>query len=167
MKTKALFYAGGLLVIGWFASAANAQQQYVFPKNGQTPEQQKKDEFDCHTWAVKETGFDPITAAQTPPPAAPSGPAAAEKGSGVKGAAKGAAAGAAIGAVAGDAGKGAAIGAVAGGAGGRVRSKNKAEDAQHQQATQAQAVATDTAKKQQEYQKARSACLDGKGYSVK
>ena len=151
----------------WLTAVASAQQ-YAFPKLGQTPEQQKKDEFDCHTWAAQQTGYDPITAAQTAPQqTAPAGGTQAAPGSGLKGAAKGAAAGAAIGAIAGDAGKGAAIGAVAGGAGGRMRSKSKAEDAQQQQAAQAQAVASDTARRSQEYQKARSACLDGKGYSVK
>lgn len=32
---------------------------FVYPKNGQSSEQQSKDEFDCHRWAVDQTGFDP------------------------------------------------------------------------------------------------------------
>src|SRR5512135_1525178 len=130
MKTRNLIYACSLIVTGLFTVAANAQQQYVFPKNNQTPEQQKKDEFDCHTWAVQQSGYDPIAASQTTTPSVPTGDAKAEKGSAVRGAARGAAAGAAIGAVAGDAGKGAAVGATAGGIGGRARSKNKAEEKQ-------------------------------------
>ena len=147
--------------------AANAQQQYVFPKLGQTPEQQQKDEYDCYQWAARQTSFDPMAAGlQTPPPPASSGKSGPD-GSAVKGAAVGAATGAAIGAIAGDAGKGAAIGAVAGGVGGKLRSRRKQQSAQEQQAAQAQAAAADKAKRQQEYLKARSACLDAKGYSVK
>jgi hypothetical protein len=149
------------------ALTANAQQQYVFPKLGQTPEQQQKDEYDCYQWAARQTNFDPMAAGlQTPPPPS-SGSAQAAPGSGLKGAAVGAATGAAIGAIAGDAGKGAAIGAVAGGVGGRLRSRRQAEDAQKQQQAQAQAAAAQTAQRQQEYLKAKAACLEAKGYSVK
>ncbi|MGO9426671.1 MAG: hypothetical protein ACLQAR_10845 [Steroidobacteraceae bacterium] len=31
----------------------------AYPKNGQTPDQQAKDKFDCHQWAVGQSGFDP------------------------------------------------------------------------------------------------------------
>lgn len=148
------------------AVTAKAQQQYVFPKLGQTPEQQQKDEYDCYQWAAKQTGFDPIAAGlQTPP--APASAKSGPDGSAVKGAAKGAVVGVAVGAIAGDAGKGAAIGAAAGGIGGKLRSRGNQQEAQQQQAAQAQTAAANTAQRQQEYLKARSACLDAKGYSVK
>ncbi len=35
----------------------------AYPKNGQTPEQQSKDKFECHQWAVSQSGFDPTTGA--------------------------------------------------------------------------------------------------------
>ncbi len=35
----------------------------AYPKNGQTPEQQSKDKFECHQWAVGQSGFDPTTGA--------------------------------------------------------------------------------------------------------
>ncbi len=153
---------------GLVAASAPAQQQYVFPKLGQTPDQQKKDEFDCHSWAVQQTGYDPVAAAQAAAPSpASSGTAQAAPGSGVKGAAVGAAGGAAIGAVAGDAGKGAAIGAIAGGIGGRLRSRAKSQDAQAAQSTRQKAVAEQQAQRAQEYHKARAACLEAKGYTVK
>ena len=166
MRTKILVYVCSVIAGGAFAGSAQAQQ-FVYPKNNQTPEQQKKDEFDCHTWAVQQSGYDPIAASQTAPAQAPTGDAKAEKGSAVRGAAKGAAAGAVVGAVAGDAGKGAAVGAAAGGVGGRVRSKNKAEDAQQQQVAAANTANANTAALADKYNKARAACLDGKGYSVK
>jgi hypothetical protein len=31
----------------------------AYPKNGQSQEQQGKDKFECHQWAVSQTGFDP------------------------------------------------------------------------------------------------------------
>ena len=31
----------------------------AYPKNGQSQEQQGKDKFECHRWAVGQTGFDP------------------------------------------------------------------------------------------------------------
>jgi OmpA family protein len=167
MKAKSMIFVCSLVAGGLLAGDALAQQ-FIYPKNNQTPDQQKKDEFDCHNWAVQQTGFDPIAASQQGAAAPlPTGPAQAESGSGLRGAAKGAAAGAAIGAIAGDAGKGAAIGAAAGGIGGRTRSKNRAQDAQSQQIAQANAAAANQAKLAERYNAARTACLEGKGYTVK
>lgn len=33
---------------------------YVYPKHGQSAEQQATDRYECHRWAVNETGFDPV-----------------------------------------------------------------------------------------------------------
>jgi hypothetical protein len=38
----------------------NAQSDLmIYPKNGQTKEQQAADQFECHSWAKGQTGFDP------------------------------------------------------------------------------------------------------------
>ena len=50
---------------------------YVFPTEGQTPEQQSIDEAACYDWAVQNTGTDPICAPATGPTAAAAGPTAA------------------------------------------------------------------------------------------
>ena len=34
-------------------------QFYVYPKQGQSTAQQEKDRYECHRWAVGQTGFDP------------------------------------------------------------------------------------------------------------
>ncbi|MCX5827785.1 MAG: YMGG-like glycine zipper-containing protein [Deltaproteobacteria bacterium] len=34
-------------------------QVYFYPKAGQTTEQQSRDHYECYSWAVKQTGFDP------------------------------------------------------------------------------------------------------------
>ncbi len=36
-----------------------ADDPIVYPKNGQSKEQQAADQFECHTWAKGQTGFDP------------------------------------------------------------------------------------------------------------
>jgi len=133
---------------------------YVFPAKDQKPEQQAKDEQACYTWAVQQSGVDPLNMAATKPDSVAKGP----DGSAVKGAAKGAVAGVAIGAIAGDAGKGAAIGAAAGGMKGASGSKKK--QAQQEGEAKKKAAAADQAKIDS-FKKAYSACLEGKGYSVK
>ena len=86
----------------------------------------------------------------------------AKKGGVLRGAAGGAAGGAIIGAIAGNAGKGAAIGAAGGGlVGGMRRSDQKSKQKQGEQNWQAQQNAM-----RAEYQRAQTACLQGRGYSV-
>lgn len=36
-----------------------APELYVYPKLGQSEQQQADDRFECHKWALKETGYDP------------------------------------------------------------------------------------------------------------
>ena len=38
---------------------ATPDELFVYPKQGQTAEQQAKDRYECHRWAVEQTGFDP------------------------------------------------------------------------------------------------------------
>ena len=133
---------------------------YVFPAQGQTKEQQEKDILECYQWAVQQSGVDPLNPPKVEAEQVEGGP----DGSAVRGAARGAAAGAAIGAIAGDAGKGAAIGAAAGGMGGR-RSSKAGQAQQQQQANQA--AANQEQELMNNFKKAFSACLEGKGYTVK
>lgn len=32
---------------------------FIYPKNGQSEEQQGKDKYECHSWAASQSGFDP------------------------------------------------------------------------------------------------------------
>ncbi|HUL18662.1 MAG TPA: hypothetical protein VLV29_05285, partial [Steroidobacteraceae bacterium] len=83
--------------------------------------------------------------------------------------------GTAVGAIAGDTGKGAAIGATTGafaGAGQRRQAKSQAAATQQQQQAAAdqaaaQAAAASVAQQKSDYNKAFSACMEGKGYTVK
>ncbi len=39
-----------------------ANQLYVYPLKHQSNEQQDRDRYDCHRWAVQQTGYDPSQA---------------------------------------------------------------------------------------------------------
>ncbi len=133
---------------------------YAFPAKGQSKQKQKEDEFECYKWGMEQSGIDPLNLPKVEAAPKQTGPT----GGAVKGAARGAAAGVAIGAIAGDAGKGAAIGAAAGGMAGR-RAGKQGQAAANQQSQ------ADAANKEQElknsFVKAFSACLEGKGYTIK
>ena len=141
-------------------SVAKSLNMFVFPANEQSKDQQELDEFQCYKWAVDQSGVDPMN----PPEVKAEQVDTSPDGSAVMGAAGGAAAGAAIGAIAGDAGKGAAIGATAGALRGR-RSKVASDAKQQEQANQ-KATATE-AELMNNFKKAYSVCLEGKGYTVK
>jgi hypothetical protein len=149
---------------------------YVFPGKGQTATQQQNDEASCFNWAKTTSGFDPLAppplpSLKAPQQAAQQPPANPAAGAPVRGAAGGAAAGAAIGAVAGNAGKGAAIGATAGALSGIAARNQGAQAAQQQQARQAAAAELEAEKQlaalRASYNRAFSACLEGKGYTVR
>jgi hypothetical protein len=44
-------------------SEGGAQRSYVYPSLNQSAEKQASDEYECHRWAVDQTGFDPSTSA--------------------------------------------------------------------------------------------------------
>lgn len=147
---------------------------YVFPTKEQTPEVQSKDEADCYSWAVTQSGTDPFQlskqaeaqkqqAANAQKQAAQTG-----QGAGAAGAVKGAAAGALIGEIASDdAGKGAAYGAAAGVIAGRRKGRHAQEQAQQQASQQAANQQAATQEQMDNFKKAFSVCLEAKNYMVK
>ncbi len=140
------------------AGPAAAQELFIFPQQGQNQAQQDRDRGACHVWAVNQTGFDP-TLASTRPPSSREAP----QGGLVRGGARGAATGAVIGAIAGNAGRGAAMGAAGGGLiGGMRRSDQGRRQQQESRNWQAQQDA-----QRANYRRALTACLEGKGYTVR
>ncbi len=139
-----------LLISAFMVSIPVSAQQYVFPAQGQSPEQQKQDEAACYNWAVENSGYDPANPPDVQVATQPSGPSGAR----VRGAAKGAVIGEITHA---DTGNAAIAGAVVGGSRDR-RSKRAQQE-------QAQVAAEESGKT--EFNNARAACLEGKGYSVK
>ena len=130
----------------------------IYPAKGQTSEQQNMDEGYCRQWAMEQTGFDPSQ--KTLPQVQMK---SSVGGQTVKGAAGGALIGTGIGAIAGSAGKGAAIGAAAGGAGSGIKENKsqKQRDDEYQQYLAKRKAETE------QYNKAQSACLEGRGYTVR
>lgn len=145
-------------------AAAQNSQLYVYPLKNQNQQQQDRDRYECHSWAVQQTGYDPSRAYPSnptyldPQPYRPSQPHVA------RGAARGAALGAVGGAITGDAGKGAAAGAAMGGLAGGFRRRDERRQMAAQQQANAAAAATS---QQANYSRAMAACLQGRGYSVK
>jgi hypothetical protein len=39
--------------------APTIDRLFIYPKNGQSSAQQAKDQYECHQWAVQQSGFDP------------------------------------------------------------------------------------------------------------
>jgi len=166
MMKKMILMMTMVILSGFFTDLSFGQDPVIFPAKGQTPEQMEKDKYDCYTWAKQGTGFDPMQA--QPPAQAPAAQPQAPKGERIKGAARGAAVGAVVGQIANDdAGKGAGAGAAAGTMlGGMKTRQGRRQQAQtQQQQAQQQTAATD--QKRNTYDRAYSACLEGKGYTVK
>lgn len=151
------------------AAQIPAARVYVYPASGQSREQLDRDRYECYLWAVRQSGFDPsqpqaaphqrIEVVPMPPP-----------GSGTV---AGAATGAIVGAVVShphDTGTGAAVGAVAGAIIGATADSARQEQADRVQraydARDAQLVAR-LERQSNEYRRAISACLEGRGYTVK
>jgi hypothetical protein len=157
MKNRSLLVIQ-LVSLALTVPAAAAQQPIVYPAKGQSAQQQKKDDAECYAWAKQTTGIDPAVVASSPPPQ-DTGPATGG-GQRVRGAARGALGGAAIGAIAGDAGQGAGVGAVVGTmAGGRQARQQQA--AQNQQSVAQHQDLINT------HYRASSACMEGRGYTIK
>jgi hypothetical protein len=153
-----------MLFITFLAGSAAAQSGdlYIYPSKGQDKNKQDEDRYDCHSWAVSQTGFDP----SRPQAITPGSPAQYRPSQRhvLRGGARGAALGAVGGAITGDAGKGAAAGAAMGGLTGGFRRR----DERRQQASQQQTNAQSAQQNQRlSYNRAMAACLEGRGYRVK
>ena len=145
---------------------AEPTKVYFYPLQGQNETQQDRDRYECFSWATRQTGFDPSRHA------APEEQRAAVVPARSPGQAIGAAAavGAVIGAIAarpGNTAEGAVVGAMAGTVLGSAAAA--AEQSQSQQVSRYRATRSDRRFDQQagEFRRAMSACLEGRGYSVK
>ena len=156
-----------VLVTALVPSWAVAQDFFIYPSQGQSQEQQDRDRFECHSWAVQQSGFDPMRA-PAPSNVAPP-PKEASQGGILRGGARGAAVGVVGGAIAGDAGKGAAIGAAGGALIGGFRRNDQRRRQEQEQRNYQQARAQEQAaldNQRNAYNRAVRACLEGRGYTV-
>jgi len=144
-------------------------QVYFYPKEGQTPERQSRDQYECYNWAMQNTGFDPSQSSIPPErrvkvvPMPPPGHDTAVM----------AIAGAVLGAlIAGPrhAGAGALIGAGSGAVIGATSDISRQQYAQQMDEAYNrpdQALDTRYEAKANDFRRAMGACLEGRGYSVK
>jgi hypothetical protein len=148
--------------------AAPETTVYFYPSQGQSPEQQDRDKYECNSWAVKQSGFDPSLPGT--PPHLRTAVVAGEPPPGARIAA-GAAIGAVLGAVIGsprDMGAGAVAGAIAGAAVGGVAEAASQKDSQQVAANESNARAAAALERQaSNFRRAMAACLEGRGYSVR
>jgi outer membrane lipoprotein SlyB len=161
---KAIQWPAWLLVLMISAGAALAQEPIIYPKKGQSSQQLTKDKYECSQWAKKETGFDPTApaTASTPPPVKET----TKAGPG-RGAVGGGLVGLGVGAIAGAPGKGAAIGAASGALIGGVRRKKHTEQQDQKEQQWAQQEAAGQQQKRNYYNRAFSACMEARDYTVK
>jgi hypothetical protein len=156
-----LLFAPAFFLLCCCGLAAAQTDMFIYPAKGQSQAQQDKDRYECHSWAVQQTGFDPsrpqASNAQAPQQYQPSQPHV------LKGAGRGAALGAVGGAITGDAGKGAAAGAAMGGIVGGFRRR----DERMRQADVRADAASASNPGRDAYMRAMSACLEGRNYTVK
>jgi hypothetical protein len=136
----------------------------IYPSKGQSQQQMEKDKSECYNWARQQSGFDPMAppTASTPPPAAE-----APKGGVAKGAVRGGVVGLAVGAIAGDAGEGAAIGAASGALIGGMRRRDQVSQQEQAQKQWEQQESARYTQGRNEYNRAFSACMEGRDYTVK
>ena len=142
---------------------------YFYPAAGQSEAQQDRDRYDCHLWAVKQSGFDPSLPLPAP---APSVEVIASPPPG-QDAAVGVVTGAVLGAAVSNprhAGENALLGAVVGGLIGAASDASRQERIaaveQRNGNRRDTRIAARLDRLAQEYRRAMSACLEGRGYSV-
>jgi uncharacterized protein YcfJ len=140
------------------------QRIFVYPASGQSAQQTDRDRYECHVWAVQQTGVDPSRADANAyervvvQPATPPG----------AGAMAGMIGGAIIGSIIGgpyNSGAGAVIGGATGAIVGSAADANAQAQAHQtqQQFNQSSAAARARA---DSYRRAIGACLQGRGYTV-
>lgn len=142
---------------------------YFYPTKGQSKAQQERDRYECYLWAVKQTGFDPGQAQLAPHQrveVVPTTPPGADT-------AAGAVTGAVVGSILSgprDHGSGMVFGAIAGAMLGAASDQAKQEQAgriqQHYDAKEAEQYAR-LDRQARDYRRAMTACLEGRGYTVR
>jgi len=61
----------GIESAGSTEAPPGGDSMFVYPRNGQSAEQEARDRYECHRFAVDQTGFDPTaTGGGVPPDAA-------------------------------------------------------------------------------------------------
>jgi outer membrane lipoprotein SlyB len=176
-----IFAVVGISLVGCAPSGVVVQEQtvntppvpvtkiYFYPSKGQSEAQQERDRYECYAWAVKQSGFDPGQAQLAPhqriqvTPAAPPGSdtAAGAVGGAIVGSMMSSRRDQGFGLV-----FGALTGAMLGAASDEARQQQAAQVQQQYDAKDAQRYAQ-LEKQARDYRRAMTACLEGRGYTVR
>ena len=175
-RLPALFIGMSLVLAGCATEPLGTQEAqgaplpsvevYFYPAKGQSPAQQERDRYECYLWAKDKTGFDPSLPGLAPgqrvqvEPATPPGQKAAT----------GAFIGAVLGAATSEPGEsreGAVRGAIAGALIGATSEAADQQRAQEIQRNEQAKIDARLSRQADEYRRAMTACLEGRGYSVK
>jgi uncharacterized protein YcfJ len=144
-------------------------QVYVYPTSGQSADQQGRDRYECYLWSVKQTGFDPSQPRLAPHQRVEVVSMPPQGSDTVAGAATGAILGAVI-ANPHNAAAGAIGGAIVGGALGAASDASRAAEAQRIEDRYNRRNGAQDAQIEEQasnYRRAMTACLEGRGYTVK
>ncbi|MCB1953009.1 MAG: glycine zipper 2TM domain-containing protein [Zoogloeaceae bacterium] len=149
------------------AVEASPREMAVYPARGQSARRADRDRYECHLWAVRQSGFDP---ARSPAPARASVRRVEPDPPTGTSTTMGAVAGAVVGAAVANPQRtleGAAIGAVVGGVAGNAA--DNAREARAQAIEERMADRRDQPREQRadNYRRAITACLEGRGYTVR
>ncbi|WP_323003322.1 glycine zipper family protein [Denitromonas sp.] len=149
------------------AVTPSARELAVYPAQGQSARRTDRDRYECHLWAVRQSGFDPSRQrTEAPAPVRRVEPDPPSGTSTTLGAVTGAVVGAAV-ANPRRTLEGAAIGAVVGGVAGSAA--DNAREARAQAIEERLNDRRDTRNdvRENNYYRALSACLEGRGYTVR
>jgi hypothetical protein len=159
-SSNALHVAAVALIVCVAEGAAGEDLRalQVEARRGQSPEQARRDRYECHNWAVEQTGETPVAAPKEPEASDAERDRRRER---VDRAIVGAAIGAGIGSLLGNGGHhdyndGALVGAAAGAAIGAATGESRGTRAE-----------SETEAEPSDYLRALTACLEGRGYSVR
>lgn len=148
---------------------ANAQV-FVYPAQGQSAGELDRDRYECHRWSVKQSDFDPSLPGLPPQQRVSVVAAGPPPGAAV---AAGAVTGAVIGAAVAnpwETGEGALLGAAAGAVIGAISETARTSELERREQALASYESGQAAEQEQRadgYRRAITACLEGRGYSVR
>lgn len=141
------------------------QTLYFYPTAQQSEAQQDRDRYECYRWAVRETGVDPGMRPIRQTAAPNTAPVERDPGATVAGAVTGAAVGGIVSSPR-NVGTGLVLGAVFGGLLGHAAEEGRAEAAERRNEARREAWEARQAPTN-DFRRAMSACMSGRGYSVR
>jgi hypothetical protein len=177
MSISQFFVAVGFVLVAATGVVAR-ERLMIYPAAGQSEDELGRDRYECHLWAVEQSGFDPSDPPPEPAAGAIRAPVGANpsQGAAAKGTVAGAVAGGVIGAQRKDTGtaEGAVIGAVIGSMIGTAieqqgadEARQQAEQAASQEAARRAREREDLAQARADYRRALASCLEGRAYVVR